>query len=107
MANPGRRNVDDEFEPGRLHDRQIRRLRALENAAGVDTHVAISIPQTCAVAHQSADFGMMTVLVYCRNRVACRQLSHLDPPIETEGGAGADEGVGSLSNKSGEGRDQG
>ena len=53
---------DDELEPGRLHDRQIRWLRALENAACVDADVAIRIHQTCAVAHQSADFGMMTVL---------------------------------------------
>src|SRR5262245_66437113 len=46
--HPSRRNVDDELEPGRLHDRQIRRLRALENAACVDADVAIPIPQTCA-----------------------------------------------------------
>src|SRR5262245_24580949 len=62
-----RRKIDNRHEPGRLHDRQIRRLRALENAACVDADVAIPIPQTCAVAHQSADFGMMAVLVYCGN----------------------------------------
>src|SRR6516162_713871 len=68
--HPSRRNVDDELELRRLHDRQIRWLCALENAACVDADVAIRIYQACAVAHQSADFGMMTVLVYCGNRVA-------------------------------------
>ena len=29
--------VDDQLELGRLHDRQIRRLRALEDAAGIDS----------------------------------------------------------------------
>ena len=70
---------------------------------GVDADVAICISQTCAVAYQSADFGMMAVLVYCRNRVACRQLSQfLDPPVEQEGCATDDEGIGSLAHKSGE-----
>ena len=98
--HPGRWNVNDQLELGRLHDRQIRRFRTLENAAGVNADVVIRIPQTCAVGHQSADFGMVAVLVYCGNRVACRQLSQLDPPVEQEGCAADDEGVRSLTHKS-------
>jgi hypothetical protein len=32
----GRRDIDDELELGRLHDRQIRGLGALEDAAGIE-----------------------------------------------------------------------
>ena len=37
--------VDDQLELGRLHDRQVGRLRALEDAAGVDADLAIGIRQ--------------------------------------------------------------
>src|SRR5215475_3574507 len=63
--HPGGRGVDDEFELARLHDRQIRRLRALEDAAGVDADLAVSIPQTRTVAYQPADFGMFGAWIYC------------------------------------------
>src|SRR6476660_799304 len=45
---------------------------------------------------------MVAVLVYCGNRVACRQLSQLDPPVEQERCAADDEGVRSLTHKSSE-----
>ena len=34
--HPGGLGVDDQLELGRLHDRQVGRLRALENATGID-----------------------------------------------------------------------
>jgi hypothetical protein len=43
-----------------LHDRQIRRLRALEDAPGVHADVAIRINQARSVAHQPADVGIGT-----------------------------------------------
>jgi len=39
----GSRGVDDEFEPARLHHRQVRRLDALEDAAGIGAELAIRI----------------------------------------------------------------
>ena len=36
-------SVDDQLELGRLHDRQIGGLRALEDAAGVDADLTIGI----------------------------------------------------------------
>ena len=36
-------HVDDELELGRLDDRQVRRLRTLEDATGVDADLTISI----------------------------------------------------------------
>ena len=34
--HPGGLGFDDEFEPARLHDRQVRRFGTLEDAAGID-----------------------------------------------------------------------
>jgi hypothetical protein len=34
--HPGRHVIDDQLELARLHDRQVRRLRAFENATGID-----------------------------------------------------------------------
>src|SRR5215510_6532290 len=59
--HPSRRNVDDELELRRLHDRQIRWLCALENAACVDADVAIRIHQACAVPNHTPDSGTMPV----------------------------------------------
>ena len=41
--HPGGLEVDDQLELGRLHDRQVRRLRALEDAAGIDADLTIRI----------------------------------------------------------------
>ena len=43
--------VDDQLELGRLDDRQLGRLRAFEDAAGVDTELTIGIRQARSVAH--------------------------------------------------------
>ena len=97
--HPGGRGVDDQLEFRRLQHRQIGRFRALEDAAGIDADLAKRIAQTCAVAHQPADFGKLTVVLDCRNRVACRQLGQLDTPVGQEGGGANEEGVGSLACK--------
>jgi hypothetical protein len=47
---PGRLHVDDELPFGRLQDRHVRRLRALEDAAGVDTGLAIGTGNVGSVA---------------------------------------------------------
>src|SRR5262245_45607835 len=55
-----RSGVDDQLELARLHHRQVRRLRALEDAPGVDAHLTIGIRRARSVAHQPADFGILT-----------------------------------------------
>jgi hypothetical protein len=42
---------------------------------------------------------MFAILIYCRNRMACRQLGQLDTPAEEEGADPDEEGVGSLAHK--------
>ena len=58
--HPGGRGVDDQFEFRRLHYRQIRRLRTLEDAAGTDADLTLRIRQAGSVAHQPASFGHFT-----------------------------------------------
>ena len=49
--------VDDQLDFGRLLDRQIGGLLALENPAGVDAGLAIGIGNARSVAHQAAGRG--------------------------------------------------
>ena len=53
-----RLEVDDQLELGRLHDRQIGRLLALEDATGVDAGLTIGIGDVGSVAHQAAGFDV-------------------------------------------------
>ena len=53
-------SVDDQLELGRLHDRQVRGLGALENAAGIDADLTLRIRNAGSVAHQPAGLGKVT-----------------------------------------------
>src|SRR5262249_27884325 len=44
--------IDDQLELGRLRDRQVGRLRALEDATGIDAHLTERIDRARSVAHQ-------------------------------------------------------
>ena len=52
--------VDDQLELGRLHDRQVRGLGALEDAAAIDADLTTRIRQARSVAHQPAGFGILS-----------------------------------------------
>src|SRR5262245_39987052 len=54
----GGRQIDDEIELGRLYHRQIGRLLAFQDAAGIDTNLAIGFGDAGPVAHQAAGFGV-------------------------------------------------
>src|SRR5215831_330167 len=58
--HPGSHGVDDQLELARLHDRQVRRLGVLEDAAGIDANLTKRIRNVDSVAHQPADFGKIT-----------------------------------------------
>ena len=47
--------IDDELELARLHHRQVRRLRTLEDAAGIDAELPLRSENVGSVAHQSAE----------------------------------------------------
>src|SRR6266566_3364526 len=56
---PGRREVDDQLEFGRLHNRQVRWFGALEDATRIGASLAMRIRQARAIAHQPAHFGIL------------------------------------------------
>src|SRR5262249_38410863 len=55
-----RLQVDDEFELARLHDRQVGRSLAFEDAAGIDAELVILLKGR-SIAHQPARFGIVAI----------------------------------------------
>src|SRR6516165_1564039 len=74
--HPGCPSIDDKLEFRRLNDRQVRRLGALDDAAGIGTHLPISIRNVGSVAHQSADFGVFTQIMRGHTGSAGHQFTH-------------------------------
>ena len=59
-----------QLELGRLHDRQVGRLLALENSAGIDAGLTVASPNVGAVAHQAAGRGEVAIMYIGGHRVA-------------------------------------
>ena len=83
--------------------RQVGRLLALEDAAGIDADLTKHLGDVGSVAHQPADFdngarGMQG------DRMACRQLASWSRRLVKKGISAYEEGVGPLARKSCEGR---
>ena len=76
--------VDDELEFGGLHDRQVGRLLALENAAGIDAGQTVQVRNTGSVAHQAAGRRERAKLEDRGHRVADRQCGELFAPVNKE-----------------------
>src|SRR5262245_39271015 len=52
--------IDDQLKFRRLHHRQVRRLRALEDATKIGADPTIRIGKVACVTHQPASFGMIS-----------------------------------------------
>src|SRR5215467_11539665 len=76
----GRVEIDDELNLGWLQNRQVRRLRALEDPRGVEPDLAKGIQDIRSVTDQPAGFGIGARRIYCGERVASRQYDKLDAP---------------------------
>src|SRR6478609_9390189 len=75
--------IDDKFKLARLHDRQVSGLFALENPAGVDASLPISIGPACTVAHQTASRDELTGLINHRHCLSgCQPYELFGPAIE-------------------------
>ena len=68
---------------GLLH-RQVGRLLALEDAAGVDADQTVRLRNAASVAHQAAGRGELAILVDRGHRVAERQCGELFAPADEE-----------------------
>ena len=81
--------VDHQFEFRGLLDRQVGRLLAFENAAGVDAGLTIAVRKAGSIAHQAAGRGELAKLIDRRYPVAERQCGELFAP-DGEEAIGAD-----------------
>src|SRR5215471_8556284 len=91
----GSLEIDEQFDFRRLLHRQIGRLLALENPAGIDTGLAVHIGNAASITQQPTSGGELTPLVDRGQGVADGQCGELlDPTVEE--GIGADHETGRL-----------
>src|SRR5262249_8668433 len=100
----GGRAVDDELEFGCLQHRQVSRLRALEDATGIDANLMKHVRDVASVTHQATGGHKFTARISRWNPVARRQDGKLHPAIEEECVASDEEGIRTLARKGGKGR---
>jgi hypothetical protein len=62
--------IDHQLELGRLGDRKVCRLRALENAAGIRAGLTPRIENRARVADQSAGFDVLAMTIQRRESLA-------------------------------------
>ena len=74
--------IDDKFEFGRLHDRQIGRLFASEDFAGINTALMDSLDKACAVAQQTTSPSELTREIHGRHSMLGRQRYNLIAAID-------------------------
>jgi hypothetical protein len=99
----GRLEVDDELEPGWLHDRQVGGLDAIENAAGIDADLTIHVREVRSIAHQPAGSHSITIRINRRNTFARRQGDNLYAAADEEYFGSHEEGIGAVARKGGKG----
>src|SRR5262245_16849554 len=75
--------VDHQFEFGGLLDREVGRIGAVENLAGIDADLAIRRRIRRAIGDETADDRIFTPVVDRGNAVACRERNDpLAPTVE-------------------------
>src|SRR5262249_18572762 len=65
--------IDHKLEPSRLHDGEVSWLLSVENAASINSSLAICLAEAGSVTHQSASHSELAPLIYRRNCIACSQ----------------------------------
>src|SRR5215831_16006598 len=76
--------VDDQLELGRLIDRQLGRLRALENPPSMNAGPAIGIREAVSVTHEAIGPSRLTTGIDGRNCMLRCQRDDLFAPTEEE-----------------------
>src|SRR5260370_21847111 len=66
---PGGFEIEHKVEPGRLSDRQVCWLFALENPSRINACLAVFVRRTCSVAHYTARGDELTIMRDLRNGV--------------------------------------
>src|SRR5262245_25859937 len=82
--HPGNLGIDDQLEPARLHNGQVRWLCALEDAADINADLSIHIAQIRSVAHQAAGLHIVAQRIGGGDGVSRRQMGQLHAPAGEE-----------------------
>src|SRR5262249_26842401 len=77
----GRLCIDDELEFGRLRDRQVGWLRALEDAASVEANPAHEICNARGITHKPPNLHVVSTGIDCREPMPRGECSDLNPTI--------------------------
>src|SRR5262249_56991796 len=104
VEQPGGLVVDNQFELARALHGQIGRLRALEDAAGIDADLPNHICKVGAIRQEPADVGKLTLSKCCRKRVTRRQVDQLYAPAGEKAVAADEQGIGLRTHKRRESR---
>lgn len=91
--------IECKFELGGLQDGQVRGLRALEDAAGINADLAGHIREIGPVTHETAGSHNFAVRVGCRNPFARRQSCKLHATAVEERVGGNKKRVHALARK--------
>src|SRR5262245_60762700 len=101
--HPSGLGVDDQLKLARLHYRQVRWLRALENATGINAELTPRIRKVDPVAYQPAGFGKLAPRIRGGNCVARRQIDQLHATASKKGVNVHEKRVGPVAPNSCEG----
>jgi hypothetical protein len=91
--------IDDKFELGRLHYRQVGRFLTFEDTARIHADMAIGVGQVRSVGDESPGCSKLAPIVDRGKAMACRQCDDLIAPPEEIGIGADDERASSLVNK--------
>src|ERR1700758_4804951 len=75
--------IDDEFELGWPHDRQVGGMLALENPRSIDADLTISVGKACSITHETAGRDVLAQFIDRWNGVVvCKRDQLLAPAVE-------------------------
>src|SRR5262249_17719241 len=89
--------IDDELELGRLHDWQVGRLLALEDARGIEIDLTVGVGYARSIAHQTTGLDEFAQFVDRRNGVVGRKRHELFASTVEERVGADQQGVGAHS----------
>src|SRR5262245_58890079 len=94
--------IDNEFELGGLHDRQVGRLGAFEDWTGIDADLTPHVRNIGPIAHQPAGFDLLASGIGRGNPVARRKRRKLNAPADEERVGCDKQGIGPVAHEGGE-----
>src|SRR5262245_64823083 len=75
--------IDDEFELGWLHDRQVGGMLALENPRSIDADLTISVGKACSITHETTGRDVLAQFIDRWNGVVvCKRVELLARAVE-------------------------